>query len=196
MKKHLFIPIFICSMVCCVNSKKQEKQPFKKKEKVVTFDSIFVTDADFEKNVQEKLNTTFKAKTIFNDGSTFEITDPLVIGKPKDISETFFISDNLEYTLSKTILDSAGVVMKGKTYHPTIIGKVALKAIKDYKKTRSTKSKKVFLNQLQWIEDNFHETENYGFWFFPFDFPHYDLQSGWSSVFSQGLMLNVCLEAY
>src|SRR5690606_3721747 len=75
-------------------------------------------------------------------------------------------------------------------------GKVALKAIKDYKKTRSTKSKKVFLNQLQWIEDNFHETENYGFWFFPFDFPHYDLQSGWSSVFSQGLMLNVCLEAY
>lgn len=201
MKNIILVFILLFLIYSCANTDKDNnstqsaKKSFEKKE--IPFDSIFVTDTlHLEENLNKRFRQIYEGKTVFNDGSTFDIKTPLVIGAPKDISQTFLISNNFEHAITRHPFDSMGVVMIGKTYHPTIIGRIALKAIEHYKKTKSTKAEKVFFDQLRWMENNFHENEYYGFWVFPFSFPAKHLESGWPSVFSQGLLLNVCLEAY
>jgi len=134
-------------------------------------------------------------KVTFNDRTTFDISKPLVFKSTNRHSGTFYIGEDVK-PIDEYELDSNGVVNKNGIYHPTEIGKVSLKAINNYKKTKSEESKLIFLNHLKWVEDNFHQTENYGFWFFSIPLPLYLLDAGWTSSFSQGLLLNVFLEAY
>src|SRR5690606_4627329 len=93
-------------------------------------------------------------------------------------------------------LDNEGVAIQDGKYHPTNIARIALMAINFYKITKSESAKKVFMDQVKWAEENFYQTEEYGFWYFMDPAPLYHLDAGWTSAFSQGVLLNTMLEAY
>jgi hypothetical protein len=147
--------------------------------------------------VKTRFSNTYKENSVvFNDGSTFDISQPLMFEDLASDTISFFPNLNPEEAFNVATLDDNGVFIQNNKYHPTSIGKIALRAIKRYKETKSKAAKKVFFDQMDWIENNFYETEHYGFWYFSEAAPLYRLDPGWPSVFSQGLLLESCLEAY
>ncbi len=144
----------------------------------------------------KRFSKIYEPKTIhFNDGSTLNFQEPLIFNEIEDNFKRYAEIDFREY-MTNFKLDSAGVLLEKGRYNPTEIGKIALRAINNYKITNSEYALEVFLNQVSWAEENFYETENYGFWYFTEPAPLYQLEPGWTSAFSQGILLNVCLEAY
>ena len=204
MKFYIAIFILTFSFLSCIkNAEKKESgdETFIKNE-AIPIDTLAITQIeelksiDIKDIVNKNFANVFKTKRVsFNDRTTFDISKPLVFEKTNHHSSTFYIGDNIK-PIEEYELDSNGVVNKNGVYHPTEIGKVSLKAINNFKKTKSEESKLIFLNHLIWVEDNFHQIENYGFWIFLTPAPLYKLDAGWTSSFSHGLLLNVFLEAY
>lgn len=143
----------------------------------------------FESNPLTETNVSF------NDGSTFDLSKPLNHTSIAPNSHTFFLGDYLDKNHLKDV-DSNGVVLQNGTYNITEIARVALFAINSYKKEGGKNAKKVFLDQMGYIENNFYEREFYGFWYFPFESPLYYLEPAWPSALSQGWLMNACMEAY
>lgn len=188
--KFAIILLTVCIISSCSNADK------KKPEQT----AIDINSENDTINLSESLDKRFKHTynehiVTFNDGTTMDISKPMQFDSIKEVSHTFFIGDNIE-PIEDLETDSKGVAILDGNYHPTEIGKVALKAINYYKKTKSEAAKKVFLDQMKWAVENFYETENYGFWYFGVPAPLYHLEPGWTSSFSQGLLLNASLEAY
>lgn len=146
--------------------------------------------------LEERFGNEYEETVItFNDGSKQYISLPLNFSGITANSHTFFLGDNLEENHLAAV-DNEGVVLVNNRYHITEIARVALFAINNYKKTGKEEAKQIFLNQMKWIENNFYETENYGFWYFDQDSPLYYLNPGWPSALSQGWLMNACLEAF
>jgi hypothetical protein len=191
--------IFFIALFFINCNDKEKKSDLKNLDSVSTQKEITNPPLDTV-NLKEIINKRFSKiydqKTIrFNDGSTMNFQEPLVFNKIKDNFKRHSDIDFKVY-MAQFKLDSAGVLLENGIYHPTEIGKVALKAINNYKNSGSDYALKVFWDQVKWVETNFLETENYGFWYFTQSAPLYDLEPGWTSAFSQGTLLNVCLEAY
>lgn len=181
----------------CSESKKKIIPKESDKHSVQKVDTTSHLDlTHLKERIEKRFSKIYDPKIInFNDGSTMNFQEPISFATIKDDFKLRKEFDFKTY-MSNFELDSVGVVLEDGQYHPTAIGKIALKAIDNYKNTKSEYSKKVFLDQVQWAETNFYETENYGFWYFTEPAPLYKLEAGWTSAFSQGILLNACLEAY
>ncbi|MDR6299813.1 D-glucuronyl C5-epimerase family protein [Mesonia maritima] len=148
-----------------------------------------------ENVINDDFENTFAPNQLKLNGETIDFKKDLEFKQFNNNTSTFYIGTNIASDKDLQ-LDENGVSRQNGEYHPTHIAKVALKAINHFKLTKSTRSLKIFNDQVRWALNNFHENEYYGFWSFSFDIPLYKLEKGWVSVFSQGLMLNVLLEAY
>ena len=187
----LTLLIFVmCSNPHKKNEQNKDVEPHQKNDTIGKIDIN-----ELNKKIEKRFSKEYTPKKIiFNDNSTLSFQEH------QDIDE---IIDNFKpqepdfkkYT-QNIKLDSLGVLLENGQYHPTAIGKLAIKAINNYKISKSQYSLSVFLNQLNWVEKNFYEKENYGFWYFTQPAPLYHLEEGWTSAFTQGTLLNVCLEAY
>lgn len=192
---------FSLPFIGCTNKKVPEEFPATDEQVINDTLANPIQDSIGEKSlsdyVYERLesNPLTETKVKFNDGSILDLATPLDFSRVKPVSHTYFLGDILDKNLITT-LDENGVVLLKNQYHITEIGRIALFAINDYKKTGNEESKKVFLNQMKWIEDNFYEKEHYGFWYFHQDSPLYYLDPGWTSAMSQGWLMNACMEAY
>lgn len=192
-KKRVIISIgIIISALVFFNCSESDKRGSTSTEVVnSTKDSL-----NLKESLEKRFAKTYNEQIVtFNDGTTMDISKPLHFDSIKEVSHSFFVGDNIE-PIDSLETDSNGVATVKGEYHPTEIGKVALKAINNYKKTKSEAAKKVFLDQMKWAEENFYETDNYVFWYFQAPAPLYHLEVGWTSAFSQGLLLNASLEAY
>lgn len=190
--------VLICSLFFnCSDSNKKNNQNESSKVIVAETDSIVVSDSiNLTEIIKKRFSKIYNPKSIrFNDGTTMDFQKHLDFNNLSDNFRSRPEPDFKTY-ISKLEFDSAGVLVENGLYHPTAIGKIAIKAINNYKITKSEFSKKVFMDQVRWAEKNFYETHNYGFWYFTEPAPLYHLEAGWTSAFSQGTLLNVCLEAY
>lgn len=190
--KTQFIAVLVLLNILTSCSDKNNKKLEKNSENLISvIDTINLKEA-----LAKRFRKTYKETIVtFNDSTALDISKPLSFDNFKELSHTFFVGDNIE-PIKDLETDINGVATLDGKYHPTEIGKVALKAINYYKKTKSEAAKEVFLDQMKWAEANFYETENYGFWYFEVPAPLYRLEAAWTSAFSQGLLLNASLEAY
>lgn len=185
------IVLLLVSVISSCSDKNKQQADQTKVDAISKSDTISLSES-----LAERFKNTYDNHIVtFNDGTSMDISKPLQLDSIKEVSHTFFVGDNIE-PIEDLETDSNGVAILDGNYHPTVIGKVALKAINYYKKTKSEAAKKVFLDQMKWAEKNFYETDNYGFWYFEVSAPLYHLEPGWTSAFSQGLLLNASLEAY
>src|SRR5690554_1122313 len=185
------IVLLLVSVISSCSDKNKQQADQTKVDAISESDTISLSES-----LAKRFKHTYDNHIVtFNDGTTMDISKPLQFDSIKEVSHTFFVGDNIE-PIEDLETDSNGVAILDGNYHPTVIGKVALKAINYYKKTKSEAAKKVFLDQMKWAEENFYETDNYGFWYFEVSAPLYHLEPGWTSAFSQGLLLNASLEAY
>ena len=190
--KFVILLLIVSILWGCSDKNKQESE-LKQTEKTNFSESDTI---NLKESLEKRFKKTYQEPIVtFNDGTTNDISKQLNFENVKEVSHTFFVGDNIE-PIEDLETDSLGVAILENTYHPTHIGKIALKAINYYKKTKSEAAKKVFLDQMKWAEENFYETDNYGFWYFEVPASLYHLEAGWTSAFSQGLLLNASLEAY
>jgi len=93
--------------------------------------------------------------------------------------------------------DSLGVVMNNSNYNPTTIFQTGMNSYKYYKAHNDQNAKEVFINQLNWLKNNFKtKDESYGFWHFKTPKPSYNLKSDWTSGLTQGMGLGLALMGY
>lgn len=172
----ILIVLFSFLFSCKESSKNQNSKDEKKKEIKVnypiakdTFDINFL-DSIYKSEINlkiEKRNT----KYYFSHG---------YIG---DVNEMKF--------------DSLGVKLwNDSVYNPTHIAQFAMRCLVNYRETGEESSKELFMNQIDWVKNNFRDFGDFGFWYFENGKREYFLKSGWSSAFTQGLMISICLGAY
>lgn len=185
------IVLLLVSVISSCSDKNKQQADQTKVDAISKSDTISLSES-----LAKRFKNTYDNHIVtFNDGTTMDISKPLQFDSIKEVSHTFFVGDWIE-PANQLDLDENGVIMLNGTYHPTTIARTALKAINSYKKSKLESEKKIFLDQVKWGEENFYQTANYGFWYFSEPAPLYNLDSGWTSAFSQGFFLNVFLEAY
>lgn len=95
--------------------------------------------------------------------------------------------------------DSNGVKLSnGNKYKPTAIMGLAMSSYHEYKVTKGKEPKLIFLDQVQWLKNNFYTYKsNYGYWLFPDKSrANYKLKPYWNSALTQGFGIDVCFLAY
>lgn len=200
--KSNFISIFSGVLLCllffnCSDSSRKNNQKELVNVSIAEADSIVVSDStNLKKEIEKRFSKIYNPQTVsFNDGTIIDFNEHLDFNEISD-NFLYYPEPDFKNYMSNFVVDSAGVLVENGLYHPTAIGKIAIKAINNYKRTKSEFSKKVFMDQVWWAEKNFYETSNYGFWYFTEPAPLYNLEAGWTSTFSQGTLMEVCLEAY
>ena len=175
LKKVLFSVVSLITLACC---QQQKKQDFNIKDIATIKDSIYT-----------KNNISYKGNLI--NIKEYEVREPR-----ENIIPYFFSSKgNYKTDFEK---DSNGVeTIEGK-YHPTVICRRALTSYHKYKETNDIEAKKIFNNQLNWLENNFSKyKKNYGYWYFPNKSRKvYNLDPYWNSGLTQAFGIGVCFMAY
>ncbi len=107
----------------------------------------------------------------------------------------------------KTFLDENGVPTfttktisgdnLGQQRNIIIIYRVANQFYNDFLKNGNETSKKLFLNNANWLLENTLKMENYSIYEYPYVHPgSYNLPSGWHDSLAQGRIINVMLKAH
>jgi len=102
--------------------------------------------------------------------------------------------------------DDAGIIMmahyidhedgSGHYYSPVKIAHYALGAWNDFLQTRSSECRSAFRRHTDWIRDHSVKEEIGRVWRVPSSNPKYELENGYISAISQGLVLSVLARAY
>lgn len=130
-------------------------------------------------------------------GRTISLSKPLKL-KPKKKLVPYFIfsTERYEDVLSAT-KDWNGVVLHEGLYKPTFIFRSGMNAYRYYKTYNDLEARNHFMNQVNWLTENFEELNNtYGFWFWRHPRDVYKLEANWTSALSQGMGIGLALMAY
>jgi len=84
----------------------------------------------------------------------------------------------------------------GKQRNPVIIYRIANEYYKDFLKNDNETSKKLFLNNANWIIENTIKHGNYSIFELPYRHPNYELPIGWHDGVGQGRIINLMLKAH
>ncbi len=109
------------------------------------------------------------------------------------VKQNIFIDENgIPYFDYKTI---SGEYI-GKQRNPIIIFRVANNFYHDFLKTDNDKSKKLFLNNANWIIENTKKYDNYSIYEHSYKHPIFNLPAGWHDAMAQGRLINIMLKAH
>lgn len=95
--------------------------------------------------------------------------------------------------------DENGVaIRKGGVYNPSDICRKAFVSYHNYKQNKNGKARKIFMDQVHWLEKNFYTEKNlYGYWLFPTkSWDAYGIKPYWDSALTQAWGIGVCFMAY
>ena len=84
----------------------------------------------------------------------------------------------------------------GKQRNPIIIFRVANNFYNDFVKNDNETSKKLFMNNVNWLLENTIKHENYSIFEHSFNYPIYDLPIGWHDAMAQGRIITIMLKAH
>jgi len=85
----------------------------------------------------------------------------------------------------------------GKQRNPIIIYRVANGFYNDFLKNNNETSKKIFLNNANWLKENTLKKENYSIFEYSYIHPgYYEIPNGWHDSLAQGRIINIMLKAH